>query len=78
MRGKNVELGIVAGVEATVRNQQDVLLACRCGEPEDVGQELLCSWHVQLATWQHEVGLGVHFPENYVRRTHLTFSALAS
>ena len=68
MRRKDRELRVVFGVIAAVRDQKDAALAGGIGEPANVGQQLFGAGHIELAARQHEIGLGIDFPENDVAR----------
>src|SRR4029077_6944674 len=67
---KSLELRIVLGVEAAVRDQKDAALARGIGELANIGQQAFGTRHVEFAAGEHEVCLRVDFPENSVRRYH--------
>jgi hypothetical protein len=57
-------------VEASVRNEEDVFVVRGSREFCDVGEQLLGSGHVEFPARQHEVGLGIDFPQNQIQRYH--------
>src|SRR5580704_3716806 len=73
VRRKCFELGIVFPVVAAVGDKKDTALAGGVGEPADVGEQAFSAGYVELSVGQHEVGLGVDFPENYFARGHWFF-----
>jgi hypothetical protein len=68
---ENPELGIVRRMIAAVGDEKNFALASGVGKTADVRQEALSAGDIKRAAGQHEVGLGVDFPEDYVARYHL-------
>src|ERR1700733_4206779 len=56
MRRKLLKLGIVGGVEASMRNQEHFTSARRIREPADVGQQLLRSGDIEFSARKHKIG----------------------
>ena len=68
MRREDGELRVILSVIAAVRDQKDAALARGIGEPANVGQQFFGAGHVELPARQHEIGLGIDFPENDIAR----------
>jgi len=68
MRWKRLEFGIVLGVVATMGNQKDAALSSSVRKPSDVRKQSFGAGHIELAARQHEISLGIDFPENEIAR----------
>src|SRR5271154_2952161 len=64
MRRERLEFRIVWRVAATAGDQQCAAVARDVDEALDVRYDFFRAGDVQLASWQHEISLSVHFPEN--------------
>ena len=70
MGRKYFELRVILCVVATMRDQKDLAMSRGICEPPDIGKYFFRARDVEFSSRQHEIGLCVDFPENYVARYH--------
>jgi hypothetical protein len=64
VRRESGEFRIVGGVIAAVGNEENLSLAGGTGEALDVRKQALGAGDIELAAGEHEIGLGIDFPED--------------